>query len=721
MEHVSMLDERFPIIAGQERPAAPLRVLKHGDCFAVFDPRGNIAPGHASEEGVYHDGTRFLSRLELLLYGQRPLLLSSTMSADDAVFEADLTNPDILRDGQIVVARGEVNVCRSRVLGDACCVERIAVTNYRPNRIDVPVSVRFDADFADVFEVRGAQRPRRGKRLEPEIRGDGIRLAYQGLDGVVRRTDLLCTPAPDRVTASEVRFEVRLAPKEEVTIDLQVACEGERRLPRPSPARFGDVYRALDTARRGERARGPGILGSSQRFNRWIERGISDLLMMVSETEHGPYPYAGIPWYCTPFGRDGIITALAALWIDPQIARGVLRFLAATQAERSDDRSDAGPGKIVHELRRGEMAALHEIPFGRYYGTVDATPLYVVLAGAYFERTGDLATLEAIWPSIDRALGWIDEAGGEFLTYARRSENGLVHQGWKDSEVSVFHADGTLATAPIALCEVQGYVYAARRAAAGLARVLGDDRRAARLDAAAERLRIAFEEAFWLDDLGTYALALAGDGRPCRVRTSNAGHCLWAGIAEPARAPRLARTLLDDAMFSGWGIRTVAATEVRYNPLSYHNGSVWPHDNALIAAGLARYGMKDEALRIFAALFDASQYLDLHRMPELLCGFARKRDQGQTLYPVACSPQAWAAVSPLLLLAALLGLELDAPAKQLRLRAPRLPDPLDWLELTDVRLGDASVDLMIRREHDGPPAVDVLEVRGEVDVLVVPG
>ena len=613
-----------------------------------------------------------------------------------------------------------MHVFRGRVVRDAVVHERLRLTNHGLESISFPVIWRFGADFADVFEVRGMRRARRGRRLDPELRGDGVRLGYRGLDGVTRHTTIRCSPDPDRVTTAELRFEVRLAPKQELSIELEVLCEGERRRDRPEHAGFAEVYTARRQEYSRERARAPRITGSSQRFNRWIERGISDLLMMVTRTEHGPYPYAGIPWYSTAFGRDGIITALSALWADPEVARGTLRFLAATQADHRDDASDASPGKIVHEMRRGEMAALREIPFGRYYGTVDATPLYVVLAGEYHRRTGDLATIRELWPSVERALAWIDDHDGEFLRYARVSVDGLVHQGWKDSDASVFHADGRLAEGPIALCEVQGYVYAARRAAAALARTLGEARTAARLEGAAERLRIAFEEKFWLDDLGTYALALCGDDRPCRVRTSNAGHCLWSGIAAPDRARRVASTLLDDAMFSGWGVRTVASSEVRYNPLSYHNGSVWPHDNALIAAGFARYGMKTEAQRIFTGLFEAGQHMDLMRMPELICGFARKTQQGPTLYPVACSPQAWAAVSPVLLLQALLGLELDAVTRQIRFHDPRLPDFLDWLELSGLKVGDAEVDVMVRKHHDEETAalVDVLDVRGDVTVVV---
>ena len=325
----------------------------------------------------------------------------------------------------------------------------------------------------------------------------------------------------------------------------------------------------------------------------------------------------------------------------------MLEYLAATQADCVDEARDAEPGKILHETRDSEMARLGEVPFGMYYGSVDATPLFVILAGAYYERTGDRAFLEALWPNVERALGWIDRYGDRdgdgFVEYARRSPTGLIQQGWKDSQDSIFHADGSLADAPIALCEVQAYVYDARRRAATLADALGFGGKADALRREAEALRIYFEERFWCEAESTYAIALDGHKRPCRVRTSNAGHCLFGGIASPDRARRVAEGLTGPDMFSGWGVRTVASAESRYNPMSYHNGSVWPHDNGLIAAGLSRYHFDDLVATPLAALFDASGTMDGQRLPELFCGFHRRAGEGPTLYPVACSPQAWAA------------------------------------------------------------------------------
>ena len=383
---------------------------------------------------------------------------------------------------------------------------------------------------------------------------------------------------------------------------------------------------------------------------------------------------------------------------------------------------DAQPGKILHEIRDGEMASLGEIPFGRYYGSADSTPLFVMLAAAYFDRTGDADLIERLWRHIQAALEWMDKYGdvdGDgFIEYARRSGTGLIQQGWKDSWDSVFHHDGQLAEPPIALCEIQGYAYAAWNGAARLATARGDQKQAKRWAGRAAAIQERFERAFWCEDLGTYALALDGKKQPCRVRTSNAGHCLFSGIVPPPRARTVADTLMSDASFSGWGVRTVEAGMSRYNPMSYHNGSVWPHDTAVVAAGFARYGLTTHALRLLSATFDLSRMVELHRLPELICGFHRRPGGFPTLYPVACAPQSWAAAAVFLLLQSCLGIHVNGTARQVSFVRGILPAELEWLRIVNLRVVDASVDLLLTR-HAHDVGITVLRRDGDVEVVAV--
>ncbi|HKB02836.1 MAG TPA: amylo-alpha-1,6-glucosidase [Gemmataceae bacterium] len=698
------------------------RVLKHGDTFAVLDHHGDIRPVGMKEQGLFHEGTRYLSALVLRLGRGEPMFLSSTVKEDDALLAVDLTNPDLTDGDHVVVQRGTVHLFRGILLWCGACYQRLRLRNYGLAPVEVRFSMRFEADFADIFEVRGTSRPSRGRPLKPALDRGTVVLGYDGLDGVVRKTRLTFAPAPDRLTAAEAHFAVPLAPHGEAAFHLTIACDNGAGPPQ-QPLDYDTALARSADAHRTAKARACQVDTANEQFNDWLNRSRADLEMMVTNTPQGLYPYAGVPWFSTPFGRDGIITALQTLWLNPSIARGVLSYLAATQADAEVPERDAEPGKILHETRSGEMAALGEIPFGRYYGSVDATPLFVLLAAAYSERTADRAFAESIWPHVDRALNWIDVYGDcdqdGFVEYSRHSADGLVQQGWKDSHDSVFHSDGAVAPGPIALCEVQGYVYAAKRGAAGLAARLGDTARAAALERQAEELRDRFERAFWCDELSTYALALDGRKQPCRVRTSNPGHCLLAGIASPDRAARVARTLLEDRSFSGWGVRTVSKGEVRYNPMSYHNGSVWPHDNALFGAGLARYGLKAEALRVLTGLFDASLAMDLHRMPELFCGFPRRPGEGPTLYPVACSPQAWAAGAVFQLLQATLGLHIDAAAGRVSFDHPLLPEFLKEVRIRGLRVGDGSLEVRLERHGPDDVGVNVLSRSGRVEVMVL--
>jgi glycogen debranching enzyme len=724
MDDLTQIQEQYYILATSSRADDRTRVLKHGESFAVFDRGGSIRPVGLGETGLFHEGTRYLSAFELFLDNQRPLLLSSTMRQDNALV-VDLANSDFTDGAAGPLPRDTIHIFTNSFLWEGACYTRLRLHNYSLREVDLQLAIRFAADYADIFEIRGTRRERRGHRLDPTV-GRGVAvLGYEGLDGRVRRTRLCFSPTPSELTESLASFRLHLAPRGEQTLDVTIACEPGKEGPQSSAHKIVGFGKALERAAASLESRRSccaSVCTSNGRFNDWIDRSAADLQMMATETPHGLYPYAGVPWYSTVFGRDGILTAYQALWADPSLARGVLGFLAATQATEVDLEKDAEPGKIVHEMRRGEMAALGEVPFSRYYGTVDATPLFVMLAGAYWCRTADLAFIESIWPNVERALRWIDDwgdmDGDGFVEYSRRSPTGLTSQGWKDSADSVFHRDGTLAEGPIALCEVQGYVYAARKAAAGLARTLGHGERAERLECQAEELREKFERTFWCEEISTYALALDGAKRPCEVRASNAGHCLFTGIASRPRAWRVAHTLLNEASFSGWGIRTLDSAEARYNPMSYHNGSVWPHDNSLIALGFSRYGRKDGAVKVLSGLFEASLHFDLSRMPELFCGFRQRPHEGPTHYPVACSPQSWASGAVFLLLQACLGLEIDAPGGRIRLDRPELPAGVDRLTLRDLRMGNAVVDLAFER-YGKDVGVHIERREGEVEVVVV--
>ena len=709
------------------------RMLKRDDTFAVLDRNGDALPAVGGPEGLYHRDTRHLSRLELRLAGgTRPLLLSSAVSDDGAVLTCDLTNPDMPGDGQRPeMERDQLHFRRSKFLRDATCFERITVRSYADRELALEFELRFAADFADLFEVRGETRARRGALHPPRTGPDRVALSYTGLDDKRRGTRLRFDPAPARIGPDRAVFAFALAPGARKTFLIETRCEAAGEAAEegdgfPGSARAA-FLRALwedSRARRAAMARTASVASSDTAFDEMIGRSVADLNLLTTETPQGPYPYAGIPWFSTAFGRDALVTAWLALWLDPALALGVLRHLAAMQATATDHAADSEPGKILHEVRNGEMAELGEVPFRRYYGSVDSTPLFVALAGAWLDRTGEAEALRPLWPNIEAALRWMethgDRDGDGFLEYGRMTESGLANQGWKDSWDSVSNADGTLAKGPIALCEVQAYAYAALLAGARIARALGlPPGRAQGLEERAEALRERFEAAFWCDDLGTYALALDGAKRPCRVRSSNAGHVLLGGIASPERAACVARQLLGGTFHTGWGIRTLATTEKRYNPMSYHNGSVWPHDNALIGLGLARYGHGAGAARVLEGLAAAASKLELRRLPELFCGFPRRSGQGPTAYPVACSPQAWAAAAPIGLLGACLGLGFDPAARIVRLERPVLPAGMDRVTLRNLALGGARIDVSLRRAAGDSVAMSVSGRSGDIGAVLV--
>ena len=697
----------------------PRRNLKHDDCFAIFDSHGDIGASPGGLDGIYCHDTRFLGQLELLLNGTQLLLLGSNVRDDNALLTVDLTNPDIYFEKKLVLPKDTLHIIRTIFLWNNTAYQRLHIHNHGDRTVNCVLALSFSSDFADLFEVRGMRRDKRGS-AKSKIMGDGqVRLKYRGLDDQLRCTVLSFDPAPDRLSTRIASYTLSPEPGQRKSVDLTVECRNDDH--HPTDLQFRRGMRAALQERHLDSRGATTITTSHDIFNEVICRSVSDLAMLVTHTEQGPYPYAGIPWYSTTFGRDGLITAIQTLWCSPDTSRGVLRRLAALQASDFDPMADAEPGKILHEMRSGEMANLREVPFKLYYGSVDSTPLFVLLAGLYFERTDDLSLLRELWPNIERALAWIDGPGDPdgdgFVEYHRSNDDGLVNQGWKDSHDAVFHEDGSTAVGPIALCEVQGYVYAAKKHAAQMVRRLGKHTQADALDQAANTLKDKFEAAFWCEDIGTYALALDGNKKPCRVRSSNAGQVLFSGIASQERARLVATQLMHPSFFSGWGIRTIGREEPRYNPMSYHNGSVWPHDNSLIAAGFARYGHKAAVARVFRGLFDAATYMDLRRLPELYCGFRRSRGRGPTLYPVACSPQAWAAGAPLQLIQSSLGIEFNPRRHEIVLRNPELPPFIDQITLRDLRIGQLSIDIAVCRQETGV-ALRILRNEGHVKVSV---
>jgi len=714
-----LIGEHYYILASSVAADLPKLVLKHDDAFLVADRRGDF-PNVAGEFGFYVGDTRFLSLLELRLHGLRGIALNAGVSDDALEAAIDLTNPDMPLRPDVMLPGRSMRLARRLTIYGPQLYHWLAVESFVHERHDLALTLSFAADFVDVFEVRGHPRRQRGQMLPRDGDARVVRLGYQGLDGLVRTSTLAFDPPPDRLDATGADYHLALRPGDRIELSLVVTATLEP-APTPRSLTFMDA-----TARR--RAPVERLTRETTRvrtnhdlFDHWLQRSRHDLHLLLTETSDGFFPYAGIPWYVAPFGRDALITAAQLLPFEPEIARGTLRYLARMQGTVDDAFTDQEPGKILHEQRRGEMATCREIPFIPYYGTVDATPLLVMLAAEYLRWTADVDFARELWPAVERALAWmwtVGEAQGRgYLTYERRSPVGLPNQGWKDSNDSVMHADGRLAEAPIALAEVQGYQYAALLGAAGMAEALGREADAPALRARARRLQERFETDFWLPDEAFYALALDREGAPCRVISSNPGHLLWTHIVSNSRAQIVARRLMQDDMFTGWGLRTLSSRERQYNPMSYHNGSVWPHDTALAAVGLRDYGMASQFLALATGLFEAVLRFDDMRMPELFCGFPRVSGYAPTRYPVACSPQAWASGVVFQLVGAMLGLQPEAADNQITLSRPCLPGWLTWIELRGLRVSKSRLGVRVSQGSDGA-AVELLARDGDAELVV---
>ena len=736
-EIVSPRGEPFEIVgrAGPvERGGAPpipaeareeLIVLKDGEVFLCTRADGEIAPARVSGEGFYSSDTRHLSELRLKIGEAQPVALSHTAFENRAVLDA--TNATLHSDGGTQVPQLSLSIARELTIAVGRLYHTVRVRNFLRERVTSSMSLSLAADFADMFEVRGIpRRAARGHALAPRLTESGLTFAYMGEDEVFRETVIEFAPGPDHIEAesdgSLVRWQIALEPGAQVEILAMVEPSiGGRRRPRRRPT---TAAVELGRAEARWRSRCTTIESDNEHFNEVLARSAQDLRALVMPVAGGSILAAGIPWYVAPFGRDALTAAGEALLLNCDLTGDALAVLAKLQADEHDAWRDAEPGKILHELRAGELAGAGLVPHTPYYGTADATPLFLMRAADHYAWTGDLDAMRRLRPALDRALAWIDRYGDRdgdgFVEYERRSSGGLRNQGWKDSEDAIVHADGSLAEGPIALVEVQGYVYAAKRTLAGVYDALGLAAVAQRLREEASALRQAFNDAFWNPQEGTYALALDGAKRQVASVSSNPGHCLYCGIVEPERAASVVERLMAPDMLSGWGVRTLSSECPAYNPMSYHNGSVWPHDNAIIAAGLKRYGYTDAVLRIADCLFDVAASARDWRLPELYCGFERSERAAVVAYPVACIPQAWAAASPFLLLQAMLGISANAPTHALTIERPALPGWLGHIRLTQLRVGGANVTLDFQRDGRAT-SFTLVEQTGELDVTMAAG
>jgi glycogen debranching enzyme len=690
-----------------------VQTIKHDRTFMISDPFGDVPAGNTAALGLYFRDTRFLSRWELLIDGGRPLRLHSEADRNYSM-RVESTLPIERVDPTGMEKRENIAISRHRWL-ERGMRESIRVQNFSAKRRRVRLDVRFGSDFRDLFEVRGWARQKRGNMLDPEVGASRVQLGYEGIDGVKRTLELSFEPKPERIWKDRATFRMQLDPQSIAELQVQFRLRaGEHE---PPDVELDGLEREYSRWRKHcTRFR-----VSNAQLQQYLDRAILDLRMLQTDMDGTPVLDAGVPWFSTLFGRDALITAYQSLALGPELAIGTLEKLAELQGSKVDPARDEEPGKIMHEIRVGELAGAGEVPHTPYYGSIDSTPLWLILYGYVWSWTGDRGVIERLWPAAERALEWIDRYGDEdgdgYVEYEKKSEGGLDNQGWKDSRDGILHADGSIPKAPIALCEVQGYVYQAKVRTARVARALGHEDLADELEKQAEELKRRFNEDFWMADEGYFAVALDGKKKQVRSITSNPGHCLWSRIVDPSKAQRVARTLLSSDLSSGWGIRTLSASNPSFDPIGYHTGSIWPHDNALIAHGLKLYGFDEEANKVIDQLALAGAFFRDSRFPELFCGFSRADVPVPVEYPVACRPQAWATGAPLLMMRSYGGMSADAPNQTLSIRQPSLPFWLEHFEMIGMRVGKTRLDLMFN-SHQGASAVQVIRKEGDLEVLV---
>ncbi|MEZ5361880.1 MAG: glycogen debranching N-terminal domain-containing protein [Bryobacterales bacterium] len=700
-------------------------IIKDDEIFFVCGPDGSIPVQMGHGFGLYYHDTRYLNGYELRLNGEAPTPLAAV--ADEGFLaKIQLTNPQ-LEENEDTIAKRKVGVSWQRLLSgeNLALYDTIELHNYGHKNVTIRVSLSFQAAFEDVYAVRGLLPEHPGKLHEPRWNDGTLEFFYEGVDGWNRSTTIRSSREPDEIGDVTATFEIAIEPGESSKIELSVCVaerkKGEQRPKARRPPSLKEVARIRREVAEDWIEIPARVQSDNPLLDRVLSQSMRDLQLLRTPLDGEEYFAAGLPWFGTLFGRDSLIAAIQMLAFHPQIAEKVLRLLASRQGSKEDSWRDEQPGRILHEYRMGELARAGRLPHSPYYGTIDAPLLFLILTGMHASWTGDLSVFEELQDNVEAILSWIDnygDANGDgYIDYDSESDHGLLNQGWKDSGDGIVNAEGEIAEPPISLVEVQGYLYRAWTTTASLFRRVGNSGKADELERRAAELRARFNNDFWLDDIGIYAMALEKGGRPLEVVSSNCGHALWAGIADDDKAQRTALRLFQDDSFSGWGVRTLAASEKGYDPVGYHLGAVWPHDNSILVGGLKHHLRDEEALRIFQGMLDAAESFEHFRLPEAFSGFSREEYSTPVRYPVACHPQAWASGAMPYMLQQVLGLEADAFEKRLRIVRPCLPGHIRELQLCGVHVGGASVDLHFKGGKEG--ATVEARAYGELEVDVV--
>jgi glycogen debranching enzyme len=701
----------------QTRDIANMQVIKEGNIFMAYNHFGDIPANNTAGFGLYKEDTRYLCFYDLFICGERPILLHSSCDGN-YIGETEMTNPTLFLDNANVLSNGMLGISRKKSICNKF-KETITLKNFSREDVGVDLSFNFASDFRDIFEIRGLlAREKRGENLPVKKGKNAVTFSYEGLDGNIYVTTIRFQPFPDGLIEQKASFKLALKPRQSISIFCEIEAQSYKK--EKHFVVLSNGANSLENNYNLWKQECTAIKTDNAIFNLVVNRSVSDLRLLQSHVNGNLYFDAGIPWYSALFGRDSIITSLQSLILNLNVPASILEILASKQGSKINPSKDEEPGKILHELRNGELANNNEIPHTPYYGTVDATPLWIVLLSELYNWTGNKELIEKFWKNAKDANKWIDECGdGDndgYVEYIRKSEIGLINQGWKDSTEAIAEKDGSLAEMPVALVEVQGYVYDAKLRLARLARAIGENDFSTQLENQAHALRKNFNRDFWVPEPGGYlAIALNGKKKKVAAVSSNQGHALWSGILDDKKAEVVRERLFREDMFSGWGIRTLSSEEVSYNPFGYHIGSIWPHDNAIIASGLKKYGFADEALKLFSLISKAARFFEGFRLPELFCGFSSKEKFIPVPYPLACRPQAWAAGSIFMFMHSLLGLSPDPQSKTLVIDKPVLPYWLNQLEISNLKVFNASIDLEFKRNQN---KIDVKVTKNERKIKI---